>query len=198
MDRRTFLTIALAAPAFAQTRSRRRQAAALAARPPSRSASQPRAVPWTQWGGPHRNFQTEATGLKDTWPAERSAGDLEAASRRGLLVDRPSRTACCTRCTASRARRSCSRRTPTPARPCGNRSTPMGFASDAAPRWATARTRRRSSSATGCSPPASAAACSVSTRRPASSCGLSSSGRTIRDRVSCTAMPPARLPFERR
>jgi len=22
-----------------------------------------------QWGGPHRNFQTEATGLKDSWPA---------------------------------------------------------------------------------------------------------------------------------
>jgi outer membrane protein assembly factor BamB len=29
----------------------------------------PQAVPWTQWGGPHRNFQTEATGLKDQWPA---------------------------------------------------------------------------------------------------------------------------------
>ena len=22
-----------------------------------------------QWGGPHRNFQTEASGLRDTWPA---------------------------------------------------------------------------------------------------------------------------------
>jgi outer membrane protein assembly factor BamB len=29
----------------------------------------PRGVPWTQWGGPHRNFKTEAAGLKDTWPA---------------------------------------------------------------------------------------------------------------------------------
>ena len=29
----------------------------------------PRASPWTQWGGPNRNFQTEASGLKDTWPA---------------------------------------------------------------------------------------------------------------------------------
>lgn len=26
-------------------------------------------IPWTQWGGPHRNFHTEASGLKDTWPA---------------------------------------------------------------------------------------------------------------------------------
>jgi outer membrane protein assembly factor BamB len=26
-------------------------------------------VPWTQWGGPNRNFQTEAGGLRDSWPA---------------------------------------------------------------------------------------------------------------------------------
>ena len=26
-------------------------------------------IPWTQWGGPNRNFQTEATGIKDRWPA---------------------------------------------------------------------------------------------------------------------------------
>jgi outer membrane protein assembly factor BamB len=26
------------------------------------------AVPWTQWGGPHRNFTTEASGLKASWP----------------------------------------------------------------------------------------------------------------------------------
>ena len=26
-------------------------------------------VPWTQWGGPKRNFQTDATGIKDVWPA---------------------------------------------------------------------------------------------------------------------------------
>ena len=56
MDRRTFLTLALAAPAFTQ--------AAKAA-----AQSGPRSVPWTQWGGPHRNFQTEASGLRDTWPA---------------------------------------------------------------------------------------------------------------------------------
>jgi outer membrane protein assembly factor BamB len=56
MDRRTFLTIALAAPAFGQ---------ASKPVPPSRSQG----VPWRQWGGPNRNFQTEASGLKDTWPA---------------------------------------------------------------------------------------------------------------------------------
>src|SRR6478672_3226342 len=28
----------------------------------------PQAVPWLQWGGPHRNFTTEATGLKSSWP----------------------------------------------------------------------------------------------------------------------------------
>jgi outer membrane protein assembly factor BamB len=56
MDRRTFLAIALAAPALGQ-----------APKPVAKSSA--RAVAWTQWGGPHRNFHTEATGLKDTWPA---------------------------------------------------------------------------------------------------------------------------------
>jgi outer membrane protein assembly factor BamB len=56
MDRRTFLTITLAAPAFSQ-----------AAKAVTQSA--PRILPWTQWGGPHRNFQTEASGLRETWPA---------------------------------------------------------------------------------------------------------------------------------
>jgi outer membrane protein assembly factor BamB len=62
MDRRTFLTIALAAPAFGRV---------------SRAVAQPlrggpaaaKGVAWTQWGGPHRNFTTDASGLKDTWPA---------------------------------------------------------------------------------------------------------------------------------
>ena len=60
MDRRTFLTIALAAPALGQ-----------AAKPAVKPAgpSRPQILPWTQWGGPHRNFQTEASGLKETWPA---------------------------------------------------------------------------------------------------------------------------------
>lgn len=56
MDRRTFLSIALATPALGQ-----------AAKAVTQSG--PRSLPWTQWGGPHRNFQTEASGLKDTWPA---------------------------------------------------------------------------------------------------------------------------------
>jgi outer membrane protein assembly factor BamB len=56
MDRRTFLSLALAAPVLGQ-----------GAKPATQSAA--RTVAWTQWGGPHRNFQTEATGIKDTWPA---------------------------------------------------------------------------------------------------------------------------------
>jgi outer membrane protein assembly factor BamB len=55
MDRRTFLSITLTAPAIGA-------AHAIA-------QSTPRVLPWTQWGGPHRNFQTEASGIKDTWPA---------------------------------------------------------------------------------------------------------------------------------
>jgi outer membrane protein assembly factor BamB len=57
MDRRTFLRIALAAPALAQQ----------ATKPAAQTASRP--AQWTQWGGPSRNFQTQASGLKDTWPA---------------------------------------------------------------------------------------------------------------------------------
>jgi outer membrane protein assembly factor BamB len=55
MDRRTFLTMMVAVPVAAQR-----------GRPGSAPAN---GVPWSQWGGPHRNFQTEASGLKDTWPA---------------------------------------------------------------------------------------------------------------------------------
>jgi outer membrane protein assembly factor BamB len=62
MDRRTFLSLALAAPAFIQQRQS-------APKPPAKPAPPSPGVPWTQWGGPHRNFQTEASGLKDTWPA---------------------------------------------------------------------------------------------------------------------------------
>lgn len=51
MQRRTFLQLAAAAPALAQ------------------SAKSPAGIPWTQWGGPNRNFQTDAAGLKDQWPA---------------------------------------------------------------------------------------------------------------------------------
>ena len=49
MDRRTFLS--LAAVPFAQ------------------GMTKPAALSWTQWGGPNRNFQTEASGLRDSWPA---------------------------------------------------------------------------------------------------------------------------------
>jgi outer membrane protein assembly factor BamB len=61
MNRRTFLTLALAAPTLRQRKPRQQSqpSAQASANPPQ----------WTQWGGPHRNFQTEATGLKDTWPA---------------------------------------------------------------------------------------------------------------------------------
>jgi outer membrane protein assembly factor BamB len=62
MDRRTFLTLALATPALARTEARTQTKKPVA---PARSGG----IPWTQWGGPHRNFQTEASGLKDTWPA---------------------------------------------------------------------------------------------------------------------------------
>jgi outer membrane protein assembly factor BamB len=69
MDRRTFLTVTLVAPALGQAGRRGTQKPAPKPAPKSVAAASPPAVPWTQWGGPHRNFQTEATGLKDTWPS---------------------------------------------------------------------------------------------------------------------------------
>src|SRR5262245_20182617 len=58
MNRRDFLTLALSAPVLAQvTHASPRQ---------SRFAKN---LPWTQWGGPTRNFHTEAAGVKDVWPA---------------------------------------------------------------------------------------------------------------------------------
>jgi outer membrane protein assembly factor BamB len=62
MDRRTFLTMMMAAPVVTQRATRP------APKKPA-PAPQPRGVAWTQWGGPHRNFQTDASGLKDTWPS---------------------------------------------------------------------------------------------------------------------------------
>src|SRR5262245_23713266 len=56
MNRRTFLKVACAATAL-------REGA------PGASAATPPAIPWTQWGGPTRNFQTESSGLKEKWQA---------------------------------------------------------------------------------------------------------------------------------
>jgi outer membrane protein assembly factor BamB len=71
MDRRTFLGIALTAPAIGQAptpnRPPRRAGGPAAAAPAPAAA--PVGVAWTQWGGPRRNFQTEAAGIKDVWPA---------------------------------------------------------------------------------------------------------------------------------
>jgi outer membrane protein assembly factor BamB len=68
MDRRTFLTtVALSMPALAHAQKPSPKPAP-AAKPAGAIPASP-GLPWTQWGGPNRNFQTEARGLKDTWPA---------------------------------------------------------------------------------------------------------------------------------
>ncbi len=75
MDRRTFLTtLALTAPALAQPaafqqRGRGAKPAPAPAPRPAGPPPPPPGTPWTQWGGPRRNFQTDATGIKDVWPA---------------------------------------------------------------------------------------------------------------------------------
>ena len=70
MRRRTFLQLAAAAPALAQSPKTPAQSTKTPAKTTrGASAKPPAGTPWTQWGGPHRNFQTEATGLKEQWPA---------------------------------------------------------------------------------------------------------------------------------
>ena len=91
MDRRTFLTMTLAVSAYV------RQAQASL-------QNSGGGVPWTQWGGPHRNFQTEATGLKDTWPSSGPRVVWKRALGEGTHRRR-SRTASCTRRMGSRRRR---------------------------------------------------------------------------------------------
>src|SRR5687768_6706223 len=70
MDRRTFLQAALALP-MAAAQAQRAPIARTWRDGVQRQAANSTAagVAWTQWGGPHRNFTTEASGIKDTWPA---------------------------------------------------------------------------------------------------------------------------------
>jgi len=58
MDRRTFLAMTMTAPLGLS-----------GARVAAQRGASAAALPWTQWGGPNRNFQTRASGIKDTWPA---------------------------------------------------------------------------------------------------------------------------------
>jgi len=75
MDRRTFLALTIAAPGLAHAQAQTQKPkprATRGAKPiaaPAAKPAVPAGVPWTQWGGPHRNFHTEAAGLKDVWPA---------------------------------------------------------------------------------------------------------------------------------
>ena len=62
----------MAAPAFtaaAQTAQQKRPVPQKRPVSPPKVVAPPQSVPWTQWGGPNRNFTTQASGIKDTWPA---------------------------------------------------------------------------------------------------------------------------------
>ena len=108
MDRRSFIQLAVAqmavaAPVFAQV-GKRATPGGRAARPapPPAAAAKPVGVPWTQWGGPHRNFQTEASRHQGHVAGHRPARRVEASARRRLFVDRRRKRRRSTRCTASR------------------------------------------------------------------------------------------------
>ena len=115
MDRRTFLELALSAPLLGQGAAPTRPAKAPAT--PAKPAAPPPAagVAWTQWGGPHRNFQTEATRLERHLAGGRAARGLEAAARRRLFVAGRRGRRALHDVRQARARRSCSPPTPRPA-----------------------------------------------------------------------------------
>ncbi len=138
MDRRTFLSLSLALPGLGQTakpgppgtQSKPAAPAGQAPKPVVQAA--PAGVPWTQWGGPHRNFQTEATGLKDTWPAGGPPVIWKRPLGEGLLVAGGRERRALHDVREAAARRSSSRQAPKRARRSGNSPTPMTFTSDAA------------------------------------------------------------------
>src|SRR4029453_18918125 len=84
MDRRTFMTLAMTGPAFPRSLEAFQRGRAAKPAPKAAAAKPAPAVApggaWTQWGGPKRNFQTEAAGLKDVWPATGPRG----VCKRGL------------------------------------------------------------------------------------------------------------------
>ena len=69
MDRRSFLQLALAVPMVGQGRRGTQSGRDASPRLNHRRRRNPPASPGRSGGGPHRNFQTDATGIKDVWPA---------------------------------------------------------------------------------------------------------------------------------
>lgn len=70
MDRRTFLTTALASPALGSVAALAQRGGTQKPAPkPAAPAAARAGTAWTQWGGPNRNFHVDAAGIRDTWPA---------------------------------------------------------------------------------------------------------------------------------
>jgi hypothetical protein len=117
------------------------------------AVGKPEGIPWTQWGGPRRNFTTDATGLKSAWPPagpkvlwKRPLGEgySSPSVEAGVLYTMFGRPGVefVTALDAATGKT------------LWEVSTPMTFRSDAAQDMATVRTRRPCSSATASSPPA--------------------------------------------
>ena len=164
MDRRTFLTVTLGLPFFTDVSS------ALA-----QMTAKPLALAWTQWGGPNRNFHTDARGLKDTWPAtgprvvwKRPLGDgySSPAVENGVLYMMYGKP----RQEVAMAADAETGKT------LWEHATPMTFESDARARWGTGRTRRRSIAGTRLFTTGVAGRLQCLDKKTESFCGRSSSG----------------------
>ena len=137
MDRRSFIQLAVTqlaagAPVFAQA-GKPGAPGGRAARPapPRGPAAEARGHAVDPVGRPAPQFSDRGLGHQGHLAGHRPARDVEASARRRLLVDRSSRTASSTRCTASRSRNSPSPPTPRPAQTLWEQASAMGFNSDA-------------------------------------------------------------------
>ena len=125
MNRRTFLQAALALPMAAGAQRPHRQSPTPRQAWPGRSGAGPTAT-----STPRHGHQGHVAG-------GRTARGLEARAGRGVFVARRRRTACSTRCTASRGEEVVLAANAETGQTLWEHATPMTFVSDARARWAT-------------------------------------------------------------
>ena len=105
--------------------------AAAAQRPRQPAAPAAAGVPWTQWGGPHRNFTLKRRASKTPGRHPDRAWCGSASLARAIRRP-PSKAACSIRCTAGAAKKWCFAANAETGQTLWEHVTPMTFVSDAA------------------------------------------------------------------
>ena len=92
----------------------------------------PQGVPWRQSGGPQRNFQTQAAGLKDAWPASGPPVLWKRALGEGSLIGNDEKGRHSTRCTGTASEETVLAANAETGATLWQHTTPMTFQSDVA------------------------------------------------------------------